>query len=496
MNLALWLLETTGSSDAAALKAELEIEYRLLYNDPDTYQKLLQWDREKINDPLLKRQLNVLIRTFKPNMIQKELLESIAQQEAAIGLQYSTFRPLLGGKQLTENEIRERLKKENDPVKRKEVWEASKEIGKVLGPSILKLVKMRNEAAKSSGYANYFTMQLDLQEIDEKWLFDIFDKLSETSDGAYSAVLNEVHKAASKRFKVPVEELGPWAWSDPFCQEDPNQQEIDDLVKDVDILELSRSFFEKMGLNVDAILKRSDNFEREGKNQHAFCFNIDREDDVRTLNNIKPTLKWLEIVLHELGHAVYEVGYGKEMPWLLREPAHIFTTEAMALLAGRQAYRKKSLQQLLNSNSELMNKAEDSLRRRQMIFSRWVLVMTYFERELYSDPDQDLNSLWWKLVEKHQKIKCKGSKHGFDWAAKGHIGLAPAYYYSYLLGELFASAMEEKIDTFASPQTGQFFAEKLFKPANSLPPLQLVQHVIEAPLSATAWLNQFTQQMR
>ena len=80
-----------------------------------------------------------------------------------------------------------------------------------------------------------------------------------------------------------------------------------------------------------------------------------------------------------------------------------------------------------------MKKADESHRRRQLIFSRWVLVMTAFESELYRDPSQDLNKLWWDMVEKYQKIPApKNRTKQNDWAAKYHIGLAPVYYFSYL----------------------------------------------------------------
>ena len=36
---------------------------------------------------------------------------------------------------------------------------------------------------------------------------------------------------------------------------------------------------------------------------------MDRKKDVRLLANIKPNLNWLDGLLHELGHAIYELGY-------------------------------------------------------------------------------------------------------------------------------------------------------------------------------------------
>lgn len=496
VNLATWILETTGSKDAAGLKAELETELRLLFNNKGDFDKLTTWDKDpSITDPLLKRELNVLIRTFKPNLIPKDLLEKIAQEEANLSLLYSNFRPQIKGKSLSENDIREILKNESSVQIRKDTWNASKQIGKVLAPNIIKLVHLRNEAASTLGYKDYFTMQLELQEVDERWLFETLDRLAEDSEKAYLKIVDEIHTSAAKRFNVTKETIGPWAWAEPFCQEDPlDAKELDQLILKIDILETVKKFYQSMGLNVEDILNRSDNFERPGKNQHAFCIHIDREGDVRTLNNIKPTIKWMETVLHELGHAVYELGFDSKLPWLLKEPPHMITTEAIALLMGRQAYRINSLEKLVGAEKKsLMEKAEVSLKRKQLIFSRWVLVMTCFERELYLNPNQNLNHLWWEMVAKFQKIKSDGSSHKCDWAAKYHIGLAPVYYFSYLLGELFASSLEEKFSGAHSEKIGKFLQEKVFKPGNQLNWNSLIEKAIGKKLTAEAWLKQFAE---
>ena len=126
--------------------------------------------------------------------------------------------------------------------------------------------------------------------------------------------------------------------------------------------------------------------------------------------------------------------------------------------------------------------------------------MTYFERELYKNPNQDLNKLWWGLVSKYQKITPPKNREGKnDWAAKYHIGLAPVYYYSYLLGEVFASSMEESIlkltgsKDLDSEGAGKFLQEKLFSPGNSKNWSELIEHVVGKPLAPDAWLRQFAK---
>jgi peptidyl-dipeptidase A len=106
LNKACWILETTGSEDAADLKADLDTEFRVLFNDPAIYEKLLKWEKEP-HDPLHARQLNVLIRSFKQNQVPKKLLEELSRKEAALAQTYANFRPTLNGKKVSENEIRE-----------------------------------------------------------------------------------------------------------------------------------------------------------------------------------------------------------------------------------------------------------------------------------------------------------------------------------------------------------------------------------------------------
>lgn len=503
LNKATWILETTSLSDAADLRADLDTELRVLLSDPATYQKLKSWyESGNIKDPILDRELNCLVRAFKQNQFPKELLEEIAQKESSLMQSYGQFRPLVHGKKLTENDIRSILKTENDVEKRKKTWEASKNIGEILAPQILELVHLRNMGAKSLGYPDYFQMQLCIQEVDAKWLLETFDEVASKSERAYSSIMHEIEKNQCERFDVVQSELGPWAWSEPFCQEDPlDSHDLDLLVDDIDIVEAGTAFYDFMGVDVRPILAKSDMLERQGKNQHAFCIHIDRKGDVRTLNNVKPAIKWLETVLHEYGHAIYDKGIDLELPWLLREPPHMITTEAMALLAGRQAYRESSLPLLIGDASHkrpLIQKAMTSLRRRQLIFSRWVLVMTAFESSLYSDPGQNLNDLWWSCVEKYQKIRRPaGREKMHDWATKYHIGLAPVYYFSYLLGEMFASSIQETLKKecgsieISTKEAGDFLHKKLFKPGNRMNWSDLVKHVTGHRLNSDAWLREF-----
>ena len=56
-----------------------------------------------------------------------------------------------------------------------------------------------------------------------------------------------------------------------------------------------------------------------------------------------------------------------------------------------------------------------------LVFSRYCQVMFRFEKSMYENPDQDLNKLWWDLVEKYQEIKRPEGRNEPDFASKGKL---------------------------------------------------------------------------
>ena len=71
------------------------------------------------------------------------------------------------------------LAKENDSGRRRQYWEALKQVGEAVSPKLVELAKLRNAAARQLGYENYWDMQVRLQEHDPEQFLAIFDELDE-----------------------------------------------------------------------------------------------------------------------------------------------------------------------------------------------------------------------------------------------------------------------------------------------------------------------------
>jgi peptidyl-dipeptidase A len=137
------------------------------------------------------------------------------------------------------------------------------------------------------------------------------------------------------------------------------------------------------------------------------------------------------------------------------------------------------------------------LRLGELIFVRWALVVVHFERELYSDPEQDLSGLWWHLASRYQEVSPPQARRAPDYASKIHLGTAPVYYQNYLLGTLAASQIRAALPAREGGSlvdergAGQFLRERIFRPGALYPWDELMRRVTGSPLGAEAFLRDF-----
>ncbi len=438
-----------------------------------------------LNDITLMRRMKKIFLLLSGNQVDVDILHEMSDRNSQIEKKYGAFRALVGDKNLSDNEIEDILQNSKDSEYLQKTWEAHKEIGPVVKDDIIELVKIRNIVANNLGYDNYHTMSLTLSEQDPNELEALFDELDRLTRDAFIDVKKEIDEVLAAKYGITVEELMPWHYQNRYFQEAPKifEVDLDKYYENQDVVELAKNYYASVGMPIDAMLDKSDLYERAetGKNQHAYCIDIDRDKkDIRVLCNVKNNTSWMETMLHEFGHALYNYHPRESLPWILKEQAHIFTTEAVAMFFGRMATNPNWMKEMLDLKDEEIATIEETCRKqelhRQLVFSRWVQVMYRFEKAMYANPEQDLNKLWWDLVEKYQMIKKPAERNMPDWATKIHIATAPCYYHNYLLGELLASQfhytlckrMKIEDPTHASftgsKEIANFFINEIFQP--------------------------------
>jgi len=511
VTMAYWNAAISGKPEDFAIVSEKEIAITAIFTDTTRFATLKKIKESNlIEDSILNRELIVLYNAYLGAQVDTAKLNAMIKLGNVIEQKYGNFRAKVKGKELTDNQIENILRSSTNSNELKDVWMAHKNIGPLVADDVKKLVKMRNEIAKELGFNNYHEMSLKLSEQDPAEIENLFNELDNLTRDAFGQVKYEIDSVFVLRYKVKKEELMPWHYQNRYFQEAPKLYEVDldKYYEKQNIEELTRVYFDGIGLPIDDMLKNSDLYEKPGKNQHAFCTDIDNAGDVRVLCNIVPNESWMNTMLHEFGHAVYDKNISMDLPFILREPAHTFTTEAIAMIFGRMAKSPQWMKDVAGISEEEKAKISDicfkTLRLEQLVFSRWSQVMFRFEKGMYENPDQDLNQLWWDLVEKYQLVKKPVDRNEPDWATKIHIASSPCYYHNYLMGELLASqlfnyiganvikATDLKDMSFAgNPAVGEYLKKKVFEPGLRYYWNDMIEKATGEKLTAKYYANQF-----
>jgi peptidyl-dipeptidase A len=491
-NLASWGANVAATEENQRRRAETELAYSNALADPELFASVSA-ARGLDGDPLGRRRLDLLHDLMLPRQVHATIRERIVELQASVEVRFSRHRGVVGGEEVNDIEIKRILRESDDPEELREAWEASKTVGAAVADDVRELARLRNEAARTLGHRDWFALSIETSEMDEGRLLETLgaaDRATAESFARWKAVLDA---RLAERFGCAVSELRPCHYADPFFQEvsPEGAVDLDPLFRDRDIVALGRRTFAGLEMDVAGILERSDLFPRSGKCQHAFCMDVDRDGDVRILANVTDNHDSMDTLLHELGHGVYDLGYAEGLGWLLRS-THLVATEASALLFGALAGERDWLERVLEVGSDDAASLESRLRAarasRLLLFTRWVLVMTGFERQLYADPEADLDSIWWDLVSRHQLVTPPENRRAPDWAAKIHVAAAPVYYHTYLYGAVVAAQIRDSLNAAVGgivdrPEAGRLLTERLFAPGQSVRWDRLVERATGAPLS-------------
>lgn len=511
-SLAWWNANISGKDEDFKKKIETQNRIDEQLSNPRLFAvvKELHEKRKEIDDPLLRRCVDVLYLSYLEKQVDPALLKKMVEKANAVEKKFNEFRPQIDGKEATDNEVRKILKESSNSERRQAAWEASKKVGTVLQADLKDLVKLRNQAATTLGFKNYHALMLFLNEQDGDQLLKLFDELDSLTREPFAQAKKEIDQELARRCGVKVEDLMPWHYHDPFFQETPAvfASDIDKPYARADLLKMCGDFYQGIGLPINDVIARSDLYEKKGKSPHAFCTDIDRDGDVRVLCNVVNDAYWASTLLHEFGHSVYSSkNIPKTLPYVVRMEAHILTTEGVAMMFERLSKRGAFLEKMgiaVPDREAFDRTGAKMLRYQLLIFSRWCQVMLRFEKGMYENPEQDLNKLWWDLVEKYQLVKRPRGRSAPDYASKVHVVSAPVYYHNYMMGELFASqvhhAIAREVYKGANPESviyvgnkdvGEFMKKKVFAPGRTLNWNELTRFATGEELNAKSFAADF-----
>lgn len=487
MMYALWKLLT--SNEVKWLESFEESEKK--YQDYLTSQELDTLLGDLKSQPLTKRevrQIDVLDKEKLEFQASAELREEINKLWNEIHYHISTYMFKYKNNHLSQSELLSEIKSNKDLNEREHLWKSYMRMGQEIGPGLIKLVELRNKIAQQNGFNNFYELKLFAQETELVDLTTLCEEIRNGLASQYNKLKDELDDELCQNFNLKSENIMPWHYSHPTrLISNPEIHFDQQKYSDANFISNLINWFNKQGLDIEQIIERGDILNNNIKTKADFCLSLDRKDDIRISTHLTKNPESIFSLLHEIGHAVYEKNIDADLPFLLKQPANISLSEAIALL-----FEKLPLN--LIDKSLPINTTSNSLKHRHLLFKTFsTLSIVEFERNLYKNPKQNLNNLWWDLIGDIQGINRPCEWDQPYWANISHFTTLPVYYHHYLFGEVLASQFEFNLNAefkqWHSNEALQFLVSKICKPGMSSNWTNLLNGKFE--LSAKPFINQF-----
>ncbi len=445
-----WELYTAGHSDS------LEF-YRGLYNyvisDQKTF-KQLQNGKHLLTDEVDKRRWELVYTTFLLSQVETQRpISRLRDSLAAVDINY---RAEFEGEQRTAEFLYKTYRTDSNRGRRKDAYRAWCSIGLELADGLERLFRLRNQQARKLGYNNFLAMTFSLQEIDNDYYLSLLRRLDSLSEEPYQQILDKT----KRKLRQQEIEICDFA----YAYADINEEVDRYFPADSQMPYLKRSLKE-LGFNLDKLPIYFDLEPRGGKSQFAYAFTIKPPYDMRVLANLSDGLYSTWVLLHEIGHALHST-YIDQDRTLFASALSGGWSEGMAQTVAALCDERQWLEEYAHMPTGLIDRYLTSKREQDVIYLRTTLLRLYFEYEAYTNPDRDLNKLYWDLFEKylmlprHDEIK--------PWAAIIHYITHPVYLQNYLIADMIAAQtldfLKESYGAVVdNPIVGSFLIQNYFR---------------------------------
>lgn len=468
-------------------------ERNLALSAADRFKTVSHWHREKtFADPYLSRQIGHIY--YNTLLCQADTAELRRMACLETYLYERVIRFLAGTATATEG------------AQAEEAGRMSREqVVALLKDSIVAMVHCRNAVVRRAGFCDYYDYQLARMDLEpdslETW-FLTFDKITEAS---FRHLKDEIDEVLAVRYGIPVAALKREHYQMTFFQDIFNLYDIGQArsYENKNVANLAAGFFESIGLYIRDVFRHSDMRPRRGKVPFVHCYDLDNRGDVRLLCSLEPNMESMCEILWQGGVALYRENVSSTLPYLLKNMDYSVLCEGVGRMFRRMPFNVNWLQgmgimYMPTDERRVRLESYMNLHAQQLIFCRWGLVMYHFERALYRNPDQNLDSLWRTLEGRYQWLDASaGAESEKDgWVTKWHIVLRPCYYHNYLLGSAVACHLNAYVcdsilqtpdywspDYMASEEVGAFLRNRIFWHGDAYPWYEVLERATGRPFS-------------
>lgn len=419
----------------------------------------------------------------------------------------------------TISKLRTVVAGEPDVESRRTAWKALENVEKaVLASTYIEIIKARREfgaAAKFPSFYDYRTNSTEQMTSDE--IFAVLDDLELNTREAASRYVEQV------RTQSGSDALLPWNFS--FATSGNLSSKMDPYFPFAESVQRWGQTFSALGVDFRNAELSIDLIDRQSKTQNGFIRALSPAyfDPLAgrhvpasavftsngVLGRVGAGLSAHKTIFHEAGHGAHFANIETPSPAGSQEeaPTSIAAAETHSMFMDQLLTHPIWLKRYAkNAAGEPMPESlieEIALKKQEALaYSlRGLLVVPYFERELYRVPVEQLTPE--KILEiaraTERKLLLKeGSGFPVLCVFHTHTQEAAAYYHGYVLANLAVAQTQAYLDkrygTYVdNPQVGPLLTDAYWKPGNSIGFSDMVKRLTGEPFSARAMIDQINR---
>jgi len=464
-----------------------------------------------LKDSMMIREMELLYLHLLNRQANVQGKEELFRQDLRIMQDFPLYKPCYKGDTVNEAELYQILYRSVNSEETGGAWASLMGFGEIAAPEIILSVNIKNKIANELGYRDYYQLAMAFYEQDPDSIQGIFDDFELQTRDLYKTVKQRTDSLIRERYGIKQEDIRPWHYQAKYFTHIPaafTPPVFYELYEGRDLIAATSRFFGGIGLPVDDIIKRSEFDVENSMLNISFMMNVDYRNDIRVMvGDAGNPHRNFRFMLHEFGHAVHNKYTDQDIPYLLRMP-NLAIAEAVSALFERRYYDPALLGEIMGVDGQQLEQfitdCRPSDEMNHLVYMRFIYLLSAFERELFRDPGQDLNALWYELMKKYMLIDCP-ERYGYpDWAASRHIFLSHTVVHNYLLADIIASQLQFSIENeilqdplgfdkgiAGREEIGIYLVNNLFCYGNSLFWQDLIRNATGEDLSSDHYMDQY-----
>ncbi len=453
----------------------LNKQYADIMLDEKNRETIAHW-QDKAENERLRRRLKIFSRAFLSAQVENDPnLFKIADR---IEKRIVEFKPKVNGEEISRSEMSRIMESESDRDKRKKAFYGGKELDNQIENDVIRLFQERNKLARKLGYKDYVELGLELQDIKETELKDLFTQVKESTEAKWRETLEKCRK------DMDLNKIESWDLS--YYLQTVMPSPAPERFPKSDIIPVFRNSLRDAGGDLDILPIRV--YQRDIP-YGGLCMGIKHGEDVRILANPKDGLIWYDALFHEFGHGIHS-SLLDTSSYIVAGGDPAFFWEGVAGVFERIVMEPAFLKKRFSLSDQ---ETENVLRIARLQRIRWyrsIAVSCLLEWSVYrgeSDPRRKLRELSAEYLGIMPPERT-------GWAGNTLYTTHPLYSQNYLLMDVMAlqtiEAFRYKFKKFPGPKLFSFIVKHYIKPAAWTPWRQKIINATGNSLTADA-LNRY-----